>query len=103
MIKRLFTAGAFAAAVLVTAIHPASAQVMFNLHVGPPAPVYEPVPPPPGVDLVWVPGYWGWNGGRYVWFRGRYVHRPYAGARWVPDRWHHGPHGYVHDRGYWAR
>jgi len=43
--------------------------------VAPPAPqvVAEPLS---RAGYVWVPGYWFWNGNRYVW----------AGGRWVAER-----------------
>jgi len=69
----------------------AQAQVAFAVRVGPAAPVVYGngyMPPCPGVDYVWTPGY-------------------YAGAVWMPGRWvHHDrvvvrDYGYAHyDRGY---
>ena len=63
---------------------PAAAQVYGGAYVqfGPPAPIYETVPVSPGPAYYWVPGYWNWNGYRYVWIRGRYAYRPYGGAIW---------------------
>ena len=47
-------------------------------------PVYsQAVPAYPGPGYAWVDGYWGVNGGRYVWVPGRWDHPPYAGAYWV--------------------
>ncbi|GGG97621.1 YXWGXW repeat-containing protein [Silvibacterium dinghuense] len=65
----------------------AQAQVAFAVRVGPPAPpvVYSNyVPPCPGVDYVWTPGY-------------------YAGAVWVPGQWMHHEHYVVRDYGYGPR
>lgn len=62
----------------------ASAQD-WNLYVPPPAPRYEPVPPP-RQGYAWAPGYWGWDGHRHVWRTGRWMgHR--RGYHWVPDQW----------------
>lgn len=61
----------------------AQAQVGFAVRVGPPAPVYYNayVPPCPGVDFYWTPGY-------------------YAGAVWVPGRWLHRDRFYVDHHDY---
>lgn len=56
----------------------------------PPAARVEPVPaPPPGAPraYVWRPGYWRWNGHRYIWIAGRYVRPPRPHAAWVPAHW----------------
>ncbi len=84
-------AGAFAA--------PALAQINVNIHVAPPQQQYEVVPALPG-GYVWAPGYWGWNGDRYVWVRGRQiVHR--EGFRWEPDRWEQRDRAFHRVGGHW--
>jgi hypothetical protein len=65
----------------------------------PPAPYVEVVPDSPGPDFVWVGGYWGYSGGRYVWIRGRYIHG--HGRHWHPGYWNRGPGGYVFVQGRW--
>jgi hypothetical protein len=47
-------------------------------------------------DPVWVSGYWGWSGYRWVWIPGRWVNRPRAGAQWVSSRYY-----VVGGRRYW--
>jgi len=84
-------------------IAPASAQVG-----APPALQFEAVPPPPMVApgaaaWVWQPGYWRWNGRRYVWARGRYVHAPYRQAVWVPGNWVLVRGRWVWREGHWRR
>lgn len=74
--------------IVAAATAAAEAQVAIGVRVGPPAPVYYSnyVPPCPGVDFIWTPGY-------------------YTGAIWVPGRWvHHDPYVYAHhdDRAYHA-
>ncbi len=61
----------------------AQAQVGFAVRVGPSAPVYYGgyVPPCPGVDFIWTPGY-------------------YVGAAWVPGSWVHRDRFYVAHRDY---
>ncbi len=61
----------------------AQAQVGIAVRVGSPAPIYYGgyVPPCPGVDFCWTPGY-------------------YAGAVWVPGRWAHRDRFYIEHRDY---
>ncbi|MBO9514331.1 MAG: YXWGXW repeat-containing protein [Variovorax sp.] len=98
------------------------AQVSININVpgvvavAPPAPRYEPVPPP-RAGYVWVPGVWQYRQNAYAWHQGYweparpdYVYAPgrwvraEGGWRWVEPDWkpakykkdkHHGHH----DRG----
>jgi len=78
----------------VATLAPAIASADIYVRVAPPAPREE-VAPALRPGWVWVPGYWSWNGHRYVWVRGHRVHA-HRGAHWVPDRW-------VEDRGRWRR
>lgn len=84
---------------------PASAGVAIGVYAnfGPPAPIYEAPPPPPGPYYVWQPGYYSWVGGSYVWIGGRYVYPPYRGAVWVAPRWYRYGGRYRYARGYWRR
>jgi len=60
----------------------AQAQVGIAVRVAPPVYYSNYVPPCPGVDFYWTPGY-------------------YTGAVWVPGRWIHRDQVYVgHDRFY---
>lgn len=55
----------------------------------PPPMPREYMPPKPtdqGV-VVWVPGFWKWNGENYIWLRGAYVSPPVAGQNWTPGHW----------------
>jgi hypothetical protein len=52
----------------------------------------------PYPDGVWINGYWGWGGGRWVWRGGYWDHG--HGRVWVRDGWERGPRGYVHVRGH---
>jgi hypothetical protein len=91
LLSLLLAASAFAA--------PAYAQVSVNINVGPPAPQYEVVPTiQPG--YVWAPGYWGWNGERHVWVRGRAIVQR-EGYRWEPDRWEQRDRTYYRTEGHW--
>ena len=81
---------------------PAPAQT-----VAPPAPPVEAAPLPPpvvaGTYWVWRPGYWRWNGFRYVCLRGRYVRAPYPQAAWIPGAWVFVNGQYVWHNGHWQR
>src|SRR2546430_12293705 len=89
------------AAVALAAPGAAQARVDLSVNVGPPAPIYEPVPPPrPG--WVSAPGYWDWNGHRHAWHRG-YWQRERAGYRWEPHHWAHHGDRWVLERGRWNR
>ena len=82
---------------------PAIAQM-----AAPPPPQVEAVPPPPMVApgrqaWVWQPGYWRWNGRRYVWSQGHYVRAPYRQAVWVPGNWVLVRGRWVWHQGHWRR
>jgi hypothetical protein len=67
----------------------------------PPPPRYVEVGPPPYPGFVWMAGYWGWNGGGYVWVPGRWIAPPFRGAVWIPAHWVRRPRGWVLVRGHW--
>jgi hypothetical protein len=79
----------------------ARTNVDLELNFGPPAPIYEAVPPP-RVGFVWAPGFWDYDHNRHVWRKGHWEHerhgQRWAGGRWVEHdgRWHL-------DRGHWER
>jgi hypothetical protein len=78
----------------------ATAQVI--VHGGPPPAVIVERPGPPlHAGWVWVPGYYRWNGRRYVWVSGYWAKPPRPRAIWVPGRWVPRGGGYVWVAGYW--
>jgi hypothetical protein len=79
----------------------ATAQVSFNIHVGPPPPLYETVPMLQD-GYVWAPGYWAWNHDRHIWVRGRTMLQR-TGYRWEPDRWEQRGDAYYRQPGNWQR
>ena len=87
MNHRTVSAALCALALLFTASLGASANIGFSVALTPPAPVVETVPPPPAPDTVWTPGYWSWNGVKYVWVPGQYVVAPFPDAIWIGGRW----------------
>ena len=74
---------------------------MIVVHKAPPAPMREAVPAARR-GYEWVPGYWSWNGRRYVWERGHYekvrVGYVYQRPEWRQDR-----KGWYLERGGWVR
>ena len=77
------------------------AKVHVYVGVAPPAPIVETRPPAPGSAYVWTPGYYNWNGSRYVWARGAWVmphghYRHYSAGGWV-----HGRRGWYYRDGRW--
>ena len=84
---------------------PTASQAFVGIEIGvqPPPPRYEaPPPPPPRPHVVWVPGYWQWDGGQHVWVPGRYIDER-QGHRWIPEHWvQHGPN-WRFVPGHWSR
>ncbi|SAL20747.1 Tat pathway signal sequence domain-containing protein [Caballeronia arvi] len=82
-IRHLLAQAALVVAGVVT-MSGAFADVVIVAPSAPPAPRYEPVPPP-RVGFVWDGGHWNWEG-RYVWVPGHWIEAR-AGARWAPGVW----------------
>jgi hypothetical protein len=78
-----------------------SANLAFSVGVNPPAPPVEAVPPPPAPGYVWNPGYWSWDGSKYVWVTGRYVVPPYPDALWIGGKWVHRGERWAWVDGHW--
>lgn len=99
-VRKTLVSFCIAAGAAVT-VSPAIAAVDIYVRVAPPAPRYEAVPAlEPG--WAWAPGYWNWNGHRYVWVNGHRVHARH-GYHWVPDRWAENHGRWHHDHGHWDR
>lgn len=72
----------------------------------PPAP--PPPPPrvvvgrPPSRNVVWVDGYWAYDGrGRYTWVDGYWATPPSRHRAYVAPHWTRRDRGYVYVQGYW--
>jgi len=52
----------------------------------PPAPD-EAIPPKPSPTVVWVPGYWSFDGTNWTWVSGQYQTPPRPTAQWLPGHW----------------
>ncbi len=55
----------------------------------------------PSLRHVWIPGYYRWYGGRYLWTEGYWTIPPRPRAVWVPGYRVRRPLGYVWISGYW--
>jgi hypothetical protein len=71
------------------------------VETGPPAPIVEAVVVSPGPEFVWVPGYYRWDGGAYLWMAGRWERPPHGQRRWVPGSWDHSKRGWRYREGRW--
>ena len=67
----------------------------------PPEPQYEEVTVSPGVDFVWTPGYWNWDGYNWVWARGRWDRRR-VGYIYVNPYYDNVGGRFVYRAGYWV-
>lgn len=67
----------------------------------PPPPVAEQPGPTPYGGAAWIPGHQRWNGRRYVWVPGHYVHARRPGAVYVPGRWVQSRRGWAWRPGHW--
>lgn len=73
--------------------------------------VQPPPPPPPRQEVivyqprpgyVWVPGYYAYDGVRYVWIGGRWARPPHRRYQtYVQPHWQNQHGGYVYVQGYW--
>jgi len=92
-------------------VHEAFAQpVVFDPEPGmlsPEAPpeLIEELPPdqrPDGDNVVWIPGYWGWDGERtdFIWISGLWRDMP-PGREWLPGYWNRTASGHQWVAGYW--
>jgi hypothetical protein len=66
----------------------------------PPVPLAEVETASPGVDFVWIPGIWVWEG-RWIWTAGHWDRPPFPGAVWVPHRYVYRNGAHVFIRGGW--
>lgn len=60
----------------------------------PPPQKVEAPPAAPVATVVWVPGFWQWDGGTWIWIAGAYQLRPTASLSWRAPAWQ--PRGNVH-------
>ncbi len=97
--KSLTLAIMLAGSIAATACVGASGRVY--IRTGPPPVRAEVVAVSPGPGYVWVPGYYAYERGAYVWVAGRYMRPPRARARWVPGHWQRDRRGWYFVEGHW--
>ena len=79
----------------------ASPRGRVYVRVAPPAPIVEARVVAPGPGLVWIPGFYAWNGVAYGWVPGRWDRPVRARARWLPGHWVHDRRGWYFVDGRW--
>jgi hypothetical protein len=95
---------------ILAALLAASAGPLLPLTASADVLVVRTAPPPPREEVipaarhgyVWTPGYWNWNGHRYVWVQGRYQ-RERMGYRWHEPTWTEANGRWRMERGGWHR
>lgn len=80
-------------------------QAGILVHQQPPEPIQE-IPPElrPEGNVVWVPGYYGWDAVKeeFLWISGGWRVPP-PGHRWVPGYWNRSDDGFRWISGFWLR
>ncbi len=71
--------------------------------VRPPPPRDDVVPPQPGEDYVWLPGYWRWTDQGYEWSQGHWEEPPGRDYAWQRSGWVRQGTGYRFVPGHWYR
>jgi len=69
---------------------PSLGEVSINLNLeGPPPPPRQEVivGASPGVDFVWIGGYWDGSPGHYAWVGGHWGRSPHGHAHWNAPHW----------------
>ncbi len=79
---------------------PQAAQPVTYYPEPPAPPNVAPPGDPPRADMMYVPGYYMWNGDRYIW-RAGYWTPGRADYVYVPSHYRWTPYGYVYVSGYW--
>jgi hypothetical protein len=83
-------------------LHSPAGSAGISITIPPPVlPVYA-LPPIPGPDYIWAPGYWAYGDDDYYWVPGTWVLAPEPGLLWTPGywAWHDGVYGW--NAGYWG-
>lgn len=73
-----------------------------SISVAPPPPRFEYRRDPPGVDYLWIGGYWNWRANRYHWVPG-YWQAPRPGYAWEPHRWEQDGKHWRQNGGHWRK
>jgi hypothetical protein len=83
-------------------VQPMLASAGILITIAPPIlPVYA-LPPLPGPDYIWAPGYWAYGEDDYYWVPGTWVLAPEPGLLWTPGYWAWHDGVYSWNAGYWG-
>ena len=84
------------------AAEPTAASAGVLITIAPPIlPVFA-LPPLPGPNYIWAPGYWAYGDDDYYWVPGTWVRAPEPGLLWTPGYWGWHDGVYVWNAGYWG-
>lgn len=101
VIAALTAAAAFALPVATIVVSQSAAAQWIDVEVHPPVPRVEVRTVAP--EVVWVPGYWAWDGRAHVWVAGRWAVPARVGDTWHEPEWRAHNHGWRFHRGRWGR
>ena len=96
---KFLIASSFAAALSLPSAALQAADFSMQLNVGPPPPMYEPVPAPRD-GYVWAQGYWDYDHDRHVWRKGHWE-REHHGERYAQGEWTQRDGHWYLNRGHW--
>jgi len=68
---------------------------------GPPPMIDEVVLVAPSPQYVWMPGYYEYSGGSYVFVNGSYRLPPRGRTSYTQGTWRNTPKGYKREKGHW--
>lgn len=81
---------------------PAQEPEQMSAEAPPSQPLDDWRPAQPGPDQVWVPGYWWWTSGTYIWVTGYWAIPPEPDYVYIPGYWTYSGHMWVYVRGGWG-
>jgi hypothetical protein len=73
----------------------------YMVATGPPPMVNEVIAVSPSPRHVWMPGYYSYSGGNYVFVNGSYRIPPRGKTSYVQGNWRNTPKGYKREKGHW--
>jgi hypothetical protein len=74
---------------------------MTIVNEAPPAPQTDVALAQPGLNYVWVRGYWTWRSEQYQWVAGHWEMPPTPSSVWVPPTLEPQGNAYKFTEGYW--
>jgi hypothetical protein len=96
----LFAASAILIASALTPVESFASDHILALRIAPPPPRHQVVPAPRrGHD--WAPGFWNWNGRKFVWTNGHWE-RARSGHAYQPAKWERDGDSWRLNRGGWV-